>query len=153
MFVCFFKQKTAYEMRISDWSSDVCSSDLVYPYGEISLALRQAVIDAGFAGAFGQHSGAAGGSADRFALPRFPLNEAYGALDRFRLLANALPHALLDPGDRGDARGDVEVLVDPRGLPAGHPERRRALGDLFETHRGRASCRRNVCPDGIHSGA
>src|SRR3546814_13530575 len=24
---CFFKQKTAYEMRISDWSSDVCSSD------------------------------------------------------------------------------------------------------------------------------
>src|SRR3546814_3822268 len=27
----FFKQKTAYEMRISDWSSDVCSSDLVHP--------------------------------------------------------------------------------------------------------------------------
>src|SRR3546814_8709618 len=25
---CFFKQKTAYDMRISDWSSDVCSSDL-----------------------------------------------------------------------------------------------------------------------------
>src|SRR3546814_1617897 len=28
MNVFFFKQKTAYEMRISDWSSDVCSSDL-----------------------------------------------------------------------------------------------------------------------------
>src|SRR3546814_5208498 len=28
-FLFFFKQKTAYEMRISDWSSDVCSSDLV----------------------------------------------------------------------------------------------------------------------------
>src|SRR3546814_4588135 len=27
-FFCFFKQKTAYEMRISDWSSGVCSSDL-----------------------------------------------------------------------------------------------------------------------------
>src|SRR3546814_18829309 len=27
----FFKQKTAYEMRISDWSSDVCSSDLAQP--------------------------------------------------------------------------------------------------------------------------
>src|SRR3546814_4560968 len=26
--IFFFKQKTAYEMRISDWSSDVCSSDL-----------------------------------------------------------------------------------------------------------------------------
>src|SRR3546814_14767128 len=33
IFVCmfFFKQKTAYEMRISDWSSDVCSSDLDPP--------------------------------------------------------------------------------------------------------------------------
>src|SRR3546814_17843163 len=30
-FVFFFKQKTAYEMRISDWSSDVCSSDLETP--------------------------------------------------------------------------------------------------------------------------
>src|SRR3546814_20249018 len=29
VFFFFFKQKTAYEMRISDWSSDVCSSDLV----------------------------------------------------------------------------------------------------------------------------
>src|SRR3546814_3103098 len=29
--VFFFKQKTAYEMRISDWSSDVCSSDLIPP--------------------------------------------------------------------------------------------------------------------------
>src|SRR3546814_17883980 len=28
MVVVFFKQKTSYEMRISDWSSDVCSSDL-----------------------------------------------------------------------------------------------------------------------------
>src|SRR3546814_3635632 len=32
-FFFFFKQKTAYEMRISDWSSDVCSSDLVHPPG------------------------------------------------------------------------------------------------------------------------
>src|SRR3546814_10423458 len=30
-FFFFFKQKTAYEMRISDWSSDVCSSDLAAP--------------------------------------------------------------------------------------------------------------------------
>src|SRR3546814_6136704 len=29
IFFFFFKQKTAYEMRISDWSSDVCSSDLI----------------------------------------------------------------------------------------------------------------------------
>src|SRR3546814_10364257 len=31
VFFFFFKQKTAYEMRISDWSSDVCSSDLRHP--------------------------------------------------------------------------------------------------------------------------
>src|SRR3546814_11509428 len=30
----FFKQKTAYEMRISDWSSDVCSSDLLFQIAE-----------------------------------------------------------------------------------------------------------------------
>src|SRR3546814_3718994 len=33
-FFFFFKQKTAYEMRISDWSSDVCSSDLPVGVGE-----------------------------------------------------------------------------------------------------------------------
>src|SRR3546814_3531981 len=32
VFLFFFKQKTAYEMRISDWSSDVCSSDLIQHY-------------------------------------------------------------------------------------------------------------------------
>src|SRR3546814_1160645 len=29
LFILFFKQNTAYEVRISDWSSDVCSSDLI----------------------------------------------------------------------------------------------------------------------------
>src|SRR3546814_10707960 len=61
--VFFFKQKTAYEMRISDWSSDVCSSDLVrrarkqmgLSQGELSdkAGLRQATIseiEAGNAG-------------------------------------------------------------------------------------------------------
>src|SRR3546814_2962776 len=33
----FFKQKTAYEMRISDWSSDVCSSDLAGGNGELIM--------------------------------------------------------------------------------------------------------------------
>src|SRR3546814_3465675 len=43
-FVFFFKQKTAYEMRISDWSSDVCSSDLrrASPPGSGEARLRQA---------------------------------------------------------------------------------------------------------------
>src|SRR3546814_8955126 len=36
--VFFFKQKTAYEMRISDWSSDVCSSDLARGLPELRRA-------------------------------------------------------------------------------------------------------------------
>src|SRR3546814_8927086 len=36
----FFKQKTAYEMRISDWSSDVCSSDLATPPDMPAAKLR-----------------------------------------------------------------------------------------------------------------
>src|SRR3546814_1244079 len=35
VFFFFFKQKTAYEMRISDWNSDVCSSDLAKPIEEV----------------------------------------------------------------------------------------------------------------------
>src|SRR3546814_9424585 len=37
----FFKQKTAYERRISDWSSDVCSSDLKCPCSHAALHNRQ----------------------------------------------------------------------------------------------------------------
>src|SRR3546814_18392508 len=36
----FFKQKTAYEMRISDWSSDVCSSDLVTAWAAVMEFLQ-----------------------------------------------------------------------------------------------------------------
>src|SRR3546814_5626279 len=46
----FFKQKTAYEMRISDWSSDVCSSDLGiaaaerYSHGRVSVDVAPAFL-------------------------------------------------------------------------------------------------------------
>src|SRR3546814_7386916 len=45
-FYFFFKQKTAYEMRISDWSSDVCSSDLESDPG-IALLQLFAVVGEG----------------------------------------------------------------------------------------------------------
>src|SRR3546814_4192489 len=41
----FFKQKTAYEMRISDWSSDVCSSDLLPPEGRSEPGAQQDLRD------------------------------------------------------------------------------------------------------------
>src|SRR3546814_2572490 len=55
MFVCnvffFFKQKTAYEMRISDWSSDVCSSDLqAYNIARESMSPSAAAAQLGFIG-------------------------------------------------------------------------------------------------------
>src|SRR3546814_5534463 len=37
----FFKQKTAYELRISDWSSDVCSSDLPVLLGQLGICLKE----------------------------------------------------------------------------------------------------------------
>src|SRR3546814_5177340 len=40
----FFKQKTAYELRISDWSSDVCSSDLYVPVMVAAILLAVAVM-------------------------------------------------------------------------------------------------------------
>src|SRR3546814_5582772 len=50
MFVCsffFFKQKTAYEMRISDWSSDVCSSDLEEVGGRMRAIEATELLDIG----------------------------------------------------------------------------------------------------------
>src|SRR3546814_10628165 len=54
LYVFIFKQKTAYEMRISDWSSDVCSSDLMFAnigpmaHAEGAVAIGQAAEEAGF---------------------------------------------------------------------------------------------------------
>lgn len=62
-----------------------------YPYGEAGLPDIEALRQAGFQAAFGQHSGAIGHHSDRHYLPRFALNESYGEADRFRLVINTLP--------------------------------------------------------------
>jgi peptidoglycan/xylan/chitin deacetylase (PgdA/CDA1 family) len=62
-----------------------------YPYGEMSSRVREAVRKAGYAAAFGQHSGVAYAGEDVFYLPRFSVNERFGDLSRFRLAAQALP--------------------------------------------------------------
>lgn len=72
-----------------------------YPYGEASTQVQDKVRAAGFGAAFGQHSGVLHATADRYYLPRFALNEAYGDIDRFRLVASTLPLPIgdLTPAD------------------------------------------------------
>lgn len=67
-----------------------------YPFGEYSPGVRQLVGEHGFSAAFGQQSGVIGTKADFFALPRFTMTENFGGLDRFRLIASALPLAVSD---------------------------------------------------------
>lgn len=62
-----------------------------YPFGEASTEIQNLVRNAGYIAAFGQHSGPLDASSDPFYMPRFALNEAFGDMDRFRLVANALP--------------------------------------------------------------
>lgn len=69
---------------------------LAYPYGEYGLEIQRVVAERGYAAAFGQQSGVAHITSDRFGLPRFALNETYGGIDRFRLTANALPLPVRD---------------------------------------------------------
>src|SRR3546814_8503874 len=90
LFFFFFKQKTAYEMRISDWSSDVCSSDLdpqfifhcaSFANGNVmsdrsgrAFAIRSAAVRSGGAGVSGSY---------RLRYSRWALHQAlYGHISR-----------------------------------------------------------------------
>src|SRR3546814_3753716 len=63
-FFFFFKQKTAYEMRISDWSSDVCSSDLADHARPVDGHIVVAVQPFGLQGGAGRGVGLWPGAAD-----------------------------------------------------------------------------------------
>ena len=67
-----------------------------YPYGEYSLEVQNIVQNLGFRAAFGQHSGVSYAGGDRFALPRFALNEKHGDQKSFALRANALALPISD---------------------------------------------------------
>ena len=61
-----------------------------YPFGEYKLKQKN-FIKNNFEYAFGQHSGVIDLNKDKFELPRFPINEKYGDLERFNFLTKLLP--------------------------------------------------------------
>lgn len=62
-----------------------------YPFGATSSAYRAIIEKQNFRAAFGQQSGVASPMADPYLIPRFPVTEGYGDIDRFLMTARALP--------------------------------------------------------------
>jgi len=73
-----------------------------YPFGEYSLEVKNIVKKLGYLIAFGQHSGVVHQRSDLFELPRFPINESYGTLDRFSFLlkTSPLPYKFFKPDEK-----------------------------------------------------
>jgi len=73
-----------------------------YPFGEYSSNLKKIVQDLNFKYAFGQHSGVIDQTKDLLELPRFPINEKYGELKRFKSILSTLPfpYKNITPEDR-----------------------------------------------------
>ena len=61
-----------------------------YPFGEYSLQQKN-FIKKNFKYAFGQHSGVIDSAKDKYELPRFPINENYGKMERFSSIIKYLP--------------------------------------------------------------
>ena len=85
-----FKEKLGYVPKIFS-----------YPFGEYSLYMKN-YISKHFEVAFGQHSGVIDRNKDKFELPRFPINEKYGDLKRFKSLINYAPleYKILNPEEK-----------------------------------------------------
>jgi peptidoglycan/xylan/chitin deacetylase (PgdA/CDA1 family) len=67
------------------------SSFFSYPFGEYSNNFKAIVKNLGFKYAFGQHSGVVDETKDFYELPRFPINETYGKLERFKTILKTKP--------------------------------------------------------------
>ncbi len=62
-----------------------------YPFGEYSANFKDIVKNLGFKYAFGQHSGVVDFTKNLYEMPRFPINEKYGELERFKTILKTLP--------------------------------------------------------------
>ncbi len=87
-----------------------------YPFGEYSIEFKNIIKELGFKYAFGQHSGVIDETKDLWELPRFPINEKYGHLDRFRTLMKTLPlkYKNISPEERYllDSKNPPKVTIN-----------------------------------------
>ena len=87
-----------------------------YPFGEYSETLKKIVTDLNFEFAFGQHSGVIDSSKDFLELPRFPINEKYGDLNRFEFLSKLLPlqYKNINPENKliADSKNPPKMYID-----------------------------------------
>ena len=86
-----------------------------YPFGEYSSSLKNIVIKLGFKYAFGQHSGVVDYTKNFFEMPRFPINEKYGEIERFETILKTLPFPFksIKPEDKyiGDKNNPPKVSI------------------------------------------
>tara|TARA_X000000950_G_scaffold220514_1_gene265589 strand:- start:53 stop:1105 length:1053 start_codon:yes stop_codon:yes gene_type:complete len=85
-----FKKDINKSIKIFEKNLGYNSKFFSYPFGEYSLEQKN-YITKNFDFAFGQHSGVIDLNKDKYELPRFPINEKYGDLDRFKFLIKLLP--------------------------------------------------------------
>ena len=87
------KIKSDLETSIKIFKSEIGYSPKLfsYPFGEYSNDFKKIVSDLNFEFAFGQHSGVIDPTKDFLELPRFPVNEKYGDLKRFKSVIQTLP--------------------------------------------------------------
>ena len=87
-----------------------------YPFGEYKNSYKKIVKELGFSYAFGQHSGVMDSTKDKFELPRFPINEKYGEIQRFKGLLKTipLPFKKIIPDDKylSDENNPPNVQID-----------------------------------------
>ncbi len=81
--------------RIAD-EIGVAPSLFAYPYGELSARLMRVAKDVGYKYAFAEQSGVVNVTTDPYHVPRFPISESYGSLERLRMVASALPIPITD---------------------------------------------------------
>ena len=96
------KNDIAESIRIFKKNLGKNSDFFSYPFGEYSLEFKQIIKEFGFKYAFGQHSGVIDDTKDLWELPRFPINEKYGEIERFKMLMKTLPfkYKRISPDER-----------------------------------------------------